>query len=199
MPMGSAVSLRYLSPFFAAALAIILLGEKVKPLQWLFFGTAFIGVVILKGFDARISMIGLAVILTSSFFSGMVYVVIRKIGQSEHPVVVVHYFMLLSSICAGLMSMLTWQNPQGIEWLLLSCLGILGFVAQYFMTKAMQAAEANLITPFKYAEVVFTILIGWAYFGENQTWIALLGMLIIVASLLANVWVKQRLKINVRN
>lgn len=191
MPLGTAVSLRYLSPFFAAGLAVLLLKEKMHPLQWFFFGTAFIGVLILKGFDHRISLAALAVILVSAFFSGLVYVVIRKIGKSEHPVVVVNYFMCVSTLIGGIACLFNWVQPVGFEWLLLLSMGLFGFVAQVCMTKALQNAEANLITPFKYAEVVFTLLTGWLFFGEYQTWMALLGMGVIVASLLANVWVKQ--------
>ncbi|MBX2816190.1 MAG: DMT family transporter, partial [Saprospiraceae bacterium] len=57
MPLGSAVALRYLSPFFAAFMAVIFLGEKMRGGQWIFFCTAFIGVLLVKGFDPRISTI----------------------------------------------------------------------------------------------------------------------------------------------
>lgn len=35
--IGSAVTLRYVSPIFAGLLAVIFLREVIKPLQWLFF------------------------------------------------------------------------------------------------------------------------------------------------------------------
>ncbi len=90
MPLGTAVSLRYISPFFTAVFAVVFLKEKIKKIQWLFFGTAFSGVILLKGFDFRISALGLFIVLTSAFFSGLVYVIIRKIGNTEHPIVVVN-------------------------------------------------------------------------------------------------------------
>ncbi|WP_342747816.1 DMT family transporter [Nonlabens arenilitoris] len=37
LPVGTAVTLRYLSPIFAAVFAVIWLRERIKPLQWLFF------------------------------------------------------------------------------------------------------------------------------------------------------------------
>lgn len=192
MPMASAVSLRYLSPFFAAAFAVLILGEKMNRLQWLFFCSAFAGVLLLKGFDHRISMLALGIVLASAFLSGLVYVIIRKIGTSEHPVVIVTYFMVIATAVGGVMCLFDWIRPQGMEWLALLTLGVFGFVAQVLMTKALQIAEANLIVPFKYSEVIFTLIAGWLIFGEDQTWIALLGMGIIVVSLLGNVWVKRR-------
>ena len=192
MPVGSAISLRYLSPFFAAGLAIYFLGERMKRLQWLFFVLAFTGILMLKGFDPRITMSGLWVILISAFFSGVVYVVIRKIGHSEHPAVVVNYFMVVASVVGGIGCLFKWVPPLGTEWLLVACLGIFGFTAQYFMTKGLQLAETNLIVPFKYTEVIFTVIAGYVLLGEYQTWQALVGMAVIILALIGNFLVKNR-------
>jgi drug/metabolite transporter (DMT)-like permease len=191
MPLASAVSLRYLSPFFATAIAIYFLNEKVKKLQWLFFATAFLGVLLLKGFDTRISLLALGVILGSAFFSGWVYVCIRKLGKTEHPIVIMNYFLSFTCIVSGIISLFYWVSPTGIEWIVLLNMGLFGFFAQYFMTVALQLEEANVVTPMKYTEVVFTVLAGWMIFGEYQSWIAILAMMLIIISLIANVIVKQ--------
>lgn len=194
MPIGTAAALRYLSPFFAAGLAVVFLGERVKKIQWIFFAIAFAGVILLKGFDSRLSLIGLAIILTSAFFSGVVYVIIRKIGDSEHPVVIVNYFLSIATIISGIICLFYWKQPVGVEWMMLLSMGLIGYVAQILMTRAMQVAETNLIVPFKYAEVVFTIIFAWIISQEQQSWVSLLGILIIVSALIGNVMVKGRKK-----
>ena len=93
MPFGASVSLKYLSPIFTAIFAVLLLKEKVEPIQWLFFATALGGVFLLKGFDTRIDFISLILGIIGAIFGGLVYVVIRKIGTTEHPLVIVNYFM----------------------------------------------------------------------------------------------------------
>lgn len=192
MPMASAVSLRYLSPFFAAGFAMYFLREKMINVQWLFYFLAFIGVILLKGFDTRISIFALIIILVSAVLSGLVYVIIRKIGDTEHPIVIINYFLSIAVIVSGSISIFNWVQPVGIEWILLSTMGLIGFVAQYFMTRALQIEEANLVTPFKYSEVIFTLLVGWSFFGEGQSVIAVFAMFLIISSLLANVWAKQK-------
>jgi len=186
MPVGSAISLRYLSPFFAGALAIWMLHEKMKNIQWLYYTMAFVGIILLKGFDPRISFDGLLIILASAFFSGAVYVIIRKIGKSEHPATVVNYFMMVASIVGGIGCLISWVSPVGIEWLIVGGMGVFGFVAQFFMTKALQLAETSLIVPFKYTEVIFTVIAGWLILSEYQTWQALIGICIIIAALVGN-------------
>jgi len=191
MPIGTAVSLRYLAPIFSAFFAMLYLKERIKNWQWFFIGTAFLGVLLLKGFDHRITLFGLIIILSSAVFSGIVYTLIRKIGTKDHPIVVINYFMLISMIVGGVVSCFNWVMPVGIEWILLIALGLFGFIAQYFMTRALQMAEANIVTPFKYCEVVFTLCAGWIIFGEDQSLLAIISISIIMTSLIANVWVKQ--------
>ena len=191
MPVGSAISLRYLSPFFAAGLAIWILHERMIKWQWLFFILAFAGIVMLKGFDPRISFSALIIILISAFFSGVVYVIIRKIGFSERPSTVVNYFMLVASLVGGIGCLIHWKSPQGIEWMVVSGMGVFGFFAQFFMTKGLQLAETNVIVPFKYAEVVFTVMAGWIILGEYQPWQGIVGILVIIIALIGNFIVKN--------
>ena len=192
LPMASAVSLRYSAPIFATILSLIFLKEKVISWQWLLLATAFVGIIMLKGFDARISVNGFGIAMLSAFMTGLVYTIIRKIGSTEHPIVIVNYFMTISTVAGAIGILFYWTPIDSREWVMLLSMGLLGFGAQYYMTKAIQLAEANLITPFKYLEAVFTLIIGWAIFGEYQTMVTLLAMVIIVLSLVANVWVKAR-------
>jgi len=192
--MGSAVSIRYIAPIFAAFFALIFLKEKIKPIQWLFFLIAFFGVLIIKGFNAEMEIEGVILALVSSLFAGLVYIIIRKIGNEDHPVVVVNYFMIISTIIGGLLSINTWVNPVGKEWLVFLSLGAFGYLAQLYMTKALQAGETNQIAPLKYLEVIFTIILGVIWFKEIYTLISLLGILLIIVGLTLNVLAKKKHK-----
>ena len=194
LPVGSAVSLRYISPIFAAIFAVFLLKEKVKNIQWLFFAIAFGGVLILKGFDSEINLTGLLYILGSSLFSGLVFIIIRKIKNSDHPVVVVNYFMIICALFGGIMSFTNWITPKGIEWLLLLSLGVFGYYGQLYMTKAFQIVETNKIAPLKYLEVIFTMLIGLLWFKEQYTLWSVLGISLIISGLILNIVYKSSKK-----
>jgi len=191
LSIGSAVSIRYISPIFAAIFAFFILKENIKILQWLCFFTAFIGVVLLKGFDNSISNIGLVYVILSAVFSGLVFITIRKINTEDHPLVVVNYFMIIATVVGGVLSINNWITPTGIEWLLLSSLGLFGYFGQLFMTKALQNSETNIATPFKYIEVIFTMLIGVIWFGEAYTLLSILGIGLIISGLVFNVIFKR--------
>ncbi|TDT47262.1 EamA domain-containing membrane protein RarD [Maribacter spongiicola] len=192
LPVGTAVSLRYLAPIYAAIFAVFLLKERLKPIQWFLFLFAFAGVLVLKGFDQNINTTGLLLVLAASVFSGLVYVIIRKIGNSDHPLVIVNYFMFVGTIVGALLSINNWVTPMGSDWLLLLSLGVFGFFGQVFMTKAFQIAKTNLVAPLKYIEVIFTIMVGIFWFGDIYSLWSLLGILMIVTALITNVIIGKR-------
>jgi drug/metabolite transporter (DMT)-like permease len=194
LSIGTAVSLRYMAPIFAAIFAVFLLNEKIKVWQWFFFAIAFAGVIILKGFDKQINSYGLLLIFGAAISSGLVYILISKIGKGDHPVVVVNYFMVISTIVGGILSINNWVNPVGIEWLMLFGLGVFGYFGQVYMTKAFQIAATNQVAPLKYMEVLFTVLFGIFIFAEIYTVWSLLGIALIILGLILNVIYKAKVE-----
>jgi len=194
--IGSAVTLRYVSPIFAGILAVFFLAEVIKPLQWLFFVMAFSGVFLIKSYDPSGSNFGVFLVLLAAFFSAVVYILISKIGNQEHPVVVVHYFMLIATAVGGVGSLFFWISPSLDDFLLLSSMGVFGFFGQLFMTKAFQNAEAHMVAPFKYIEVLFTLGFGVLVLGETYDFYQLLGTFLVIFGLVLNVWYKSRNKKN---
>jgi len=194
LPVATAVSLRYIAPIFAAVFAVIFLAEKVKALQWLFFIMAFSGVLVLKGFDTQMDTYGLSLVLIAAIFSGFVYVILNKIGTSEHPVVVVNYFMVIATLVGGILAISHWQDPAGLEWVFLCSLGVFGFFGQYYMTKAFQIGTTNQVAPLKYIEVIFTLLFGVFWFDDLYTIWSLLGITLIIGGLILNTVYKAKLK-----
>jgi drug/metabolite transporter (DMT)-like permease len=189
--MGASVSLQYLSPVFTAIFAVLFLKEKVRPLQWLFFAAALSGVFLLKGFDTRIDMLSLGLAITSAIFAGLVYVIIRKIGEKEHAMVIVNYFMLSTAILSGLAMIPFWQNPTATESILLIAVGVLGYFGQVGLTKGFQLELASKVAPIRYLEVIYSLVIGLVWFGEGYSLLSLLGIVLIVGSMMLNLLYKQ--------
>lgn len=193
LDIGTAVSLRYTSPIFATFFATIILKEKVKPIQWLLFLIAFLGVLIIKGFGTNINSTGLLLVFSSAFFLGLILVVIRKIGHSESPLVIINYFMVFALVFGGIMSINNWKTPNPKEWFFLLSLGVFGYVGQLFMTRAFQSNETNIIAPLKYLEVVFTLIIGIFWFEEVYNIYTLLGISLVLLGLVYNIYLKRKL------
>ncbi len=191
MPLGSAISIRYIGPIFGSGLAVYFLKEKISVMQWLSFIIAFAGVLILKGFDPRIPLSGFFMVLTSAFFLGGIFVLIRYLGSREHFLTIIYYFMVVS-ILGSLFFLPYWRMPIGTEWLPVIAIGALGTIGQVYMTKAFQLEETSVLAPFKYMELIYALVIGFFLFGEKYNLIVLLGMGLIIIGMLTNVYWKAK-------
>lgn len=191
IPLGSAISIRYLGPIFGAVLAYYYLSEKVNYKQWISFGIAFSGVLVLKGFDYRIDLFSFSLVLISAFFVGMVFALIRYLGSREHYFTIINYFLSLATI-SGLVFMSYWRMPIGEEWWSVIGIGIFGLIGQIFMTRAFQLEEASILAPFKYLELIFSVFIGFLIFSESYEWIAYAGMILIIVGMVLNVYFKEK-------
>ncbi|MFC2125848.1 DMT family transporter [Bacteroidota bacterium] len=192
IPLASAVTILFLQPILTNIIGIFIVKEKVHPMQWLFYLISFSGILIIQGFDTRVDPIYLLIGVVASVFSGFAYNFIRKLKSSEHPVVIIFYFPLITMPITGMLSTLNWVAPSGWDWLILLLVGILTQIAQYFMTKSYQAEEINKVVGLRYLSIVFALFFGWFMFNENYDWVAYLGMGVAVFGVFLNLWFKKR-------
>lgn len=192
IPLASAVTLQYLSPVFTAVLGIFLVREKVKPMQFLFFGLAFAGVLIVKGFDPRMETIYLLLGIGAGFFAGLAYNIIRKLNTTEHPLVIVFYFPLVTIPLTLWYVVTHWVQPAGMEWVYLILIGVLTQFAQYFMTKAYQLEELSKVASLNYIGIIYALVFGYLVFDETFHPLTYVGMMLVLAGVVLNVQYKRR-------
>jgi drug/metabolite transporter (DMT)-like permease len=194
IPLASAVTIQFLSPIFTSILGIYIVKEKVKPAQWIFYLMAFIGIIIIQGFDPRISLNMFLIGISGAFFAGLAYNFIRKINKSEHPLVIVFYFPLVTLPLAGLYSAFNWVMPVGNEWYTLILIGILTQIAQYFMTKSYQAEDLSKVAGLKYLTIIYALGFGYVFFDEQFNLYVYSGIALILTGVVLNVWYKSRVQ-----
>ncbi|MGB1247865.1 MAG: DMT family transporter [Chitinophagales bacterium] len=194
MPFGSAVTIQQLSPIFATIIAVFILKEKVLKPQWLFFLISFAGVALIKGFDTRVSLPLLLLSLGAAFFSALAYNMVRKLKDTDHPLVVVFYFPLIALPVAGIFSAMNWVMPQGWDWLILLGIGIATQIAQVQMTKALQMESIANVSIVRYLTVIYALGFGFFLFKEKYNWLTIVGILLVVAGVVFNILYKKHLK-----
>lgn len=193
IPFGTAVAFKYLSPVFTSILAVIFLDERLKPMQWFFLALAFSGILLLKGFDPRISFFDLGVGLVAAISGGLLFIVIRKIGEDDHHLVILHYFMFISALISGSISISNWVTPNFMQSLLILLIGIIGFVAQNFFTIAIQQKDnVSYLSILRYTEAIYALIIGYIIFDESYTWHSLLGILMIFLGVVLTMRIKNK-------
>ena len=191
IPLASATTILFLSPVFASILGIFFVKETVKPVQWLFFIVSFIGIIMVKGFDTRIGVIYLLMGFSSSFFSGIAFNCIRKLNTSEHPLVIIFYFPLVTLPITGIWSYFNWVMPIGWDWFILLMVGVLTQIAQYFMTRSFQTEEISKVASLRYLGIIYALIFGYLFFDEDFTLMVYMGMLLTIFGVVLNIWFKH--------
>jgi drug/metabolite transporter (DMT)-like permease len=186
LPLGSAITIQYLSPIFTVIFAALWLGERTLPRQYLYFGLSFLGVLLIRGFDPRVDNFLLILGILSAISAGLAYVCIRYLSGKEHPMVVVMYFPMVAIPVMAVFSLFYWETPQGIEWLLILLMGGFTQIAQYNMTKAFQQSQVRNVAGLKYIGILFALGFDILIFGYDHHTTALIGMGLVVGGVLLN-------------
>lgn len=195
IPLASAVTINYLSPFFTAILGIFIVKQKVRAIQFFYFAISITGVILLKGFDFRISTLDLVIGLGAAFFAGVAYNMIAKTKDEEHPLVIIFYFPLLTIPVALIYCLYDWVTPVGLDWLFLLLIGIFTQLAQYYMTLSYQTANLAKVASLNYLGVIYALGFGYFLFDEHFNTMSLVAILIILTGVFLNIFDKKIAKL----
>lgn len=186
LPISTAITIQYLSPIFTSIFAIWILKEKMKIPQWVYFFVSFLGIAIIKGFDQGVELKYLLAGLVSAIFSGLAYNMVRKVKDTDHPVVVVFYFPLIAAPVSALLCLEYWVTPSGMDWLLLLLMGTFTQIAQVYMTKGWHSDKANKIASLKYIGILFALSFDFVLFGIVPQWMNFVGIALVLAGVILN-------------
>ncbi|MFM7822342.1 MAG: DMT family transporter [Bacteroidota bacterium] len=192
LPLGTAVTIQYLSPVFTTILAVYVLDEKVRPLQWLFFILSFAGVLIIQGVSDHAENFYILIGILSALGSAFAYVTIRTIKDREHPLVVVFHFQLLGTLTGMLFTAPVFVMPSGWDWLNLVLVGLFTQLGQLNMTKSLQMEKVAGVSILNYIGVVYATLAGFFLFDEHYGASTILGMALVVAGVVLSMLVYRK-------
>ena len=182
IPLADVVSLTFGGPIFVTLGSIFFLSEKVGIRRWSAVLIGFIGMLmIVKPAYDELNIYYLFPIIFCIFFA-CVALSIRSLSSTEPNYRIALYFSLLSMIVGLATLPFGWIMPSKFELFLLIFTGIIGSVANILLTVSLRIAEASLVTPTKYLNLVFAILLGYFIWGEIPKVLTLLGAGLIILS-----------------
>ncbi len=185
IPLADVVSLTFGGPIFVTLGSIFFLSEKVGVKRWLAVLIGFFGMLlIVKPAYEELNIYYIFPIIFCIFFA-CVALSIRSLSSTEPNYRIALYFSLLSMIVGLLTLPFGWVMPNKFEFFLLIFTGLVGSVANILLTVSLRYAEASLVTPTKYLNLVFAILLGYFIWSEIPKLLTLVGAgLIIISSVI---------------
>ena len=182
LPLATVVSISFAAPIFTTIFSIFLLNERVGLYRWLAVFVGFLGIVIIS--EPGFSSLNIFYIYPIIFCLGLSYVAIaiRKLSSTE-PVWLISFFFSFSILILSLFSFYqNWIMPSFIDLFLLSMIGILGGIANLWLSQSYKLSEVSLVTPLKYLALVFAIIFGYFIWDEIPTSKTLMGSVLVILS-----------------
>jgi len=184
LPLAQAISLSYSSPLFVTIGAVLFLGEIVRMRRWSAVVAGFIGVLVIvrpgtDGFTAA-SLVA----LLAAACTGTVTISVKFLSRSDAPdtiVLLTTWLWVPLSLPAALF---VWQAPPAALWPWLVAIGILGTLGQYSWTHALRLADASMLAPFSYLQLVIVSVLAWFAFGETLDRYTVIGAAIVIGATL---------------
>ena len=182
LPLATVTSISFAAPIFTTLLSIFLLSEKVGFYRWLAVLVGFIGIIIIS--EPGFNSMNIYYIYPIIFCLGLSYVAITiKQLSSTEPVWLISFYF---SISIMIMSFFTipsgWVLPNIIDLLLLSLLGLLGGLANLWLTQSYKFSDISLVTPLKYLGLIFAIFFGYIFWSEVPSTKTLIGSALVITS-----------------
>ena len=182
LPLATVVSISFASPIFTTIFSIFLLNEKVGFYRWLAVFVGFIGIIIIS--EPGLSSLNFYYIYPIIFCLGLSYVAIaiRKLSSTE-PVWLISFFFSFSILIFSFFSLYQkWIMPSLVDLFLLSSVGILGGIANLWLSQSYKFSEVSLVSPLKYLALLFAIVFGYLVWDEIPTIKTLMGALLVILS-----------------
>ena len=182
LPLATVVSITFAAPIFTTIFSIFLLNEKVGFYRWLAVLIGFVGILVIS--EPGFSSLNFYFIFPIIFCLGLSYVAIaiRKLSSTE-PIWLIGFFFSISIMISSFFTFYqNWILPNFLDLFLLSMVGILGGVANLWLTQSYKLSEVSLVTPVKYLALVFAIIFGYLIWDEIPTLKTLLGAVLVIAS-----------------
>ena len=182
LPLATVVSISFAAPIFTTIFSIFLLSEKVGFYRWLAVLVGFIGIIVIS--EPGLSDLNFYYIYPIIFCLGLSYVAIAiKQLSSTEPVWLISFFFSLSILILSFFTFYqNWIMPSFIDLLLLSMIGILGGLANLWLSQSYKFSDVSLVTPLKYLALVFAIIFGYFIWDEVPTTKTIIGSLLVISS-----------------
>jgi drug/metabolite transporter (DMT)-like permease len=187
LPLADATVIQFCNPMLAALIAVFALKEQLRMVDVLAAVCSMAGVVLvaqptfLFASGAPLDQVAVGVGIVGAIFSAIAYVVIRRLGSTEHHMVVVFYFPLVTGPAS--LPVLAFEGlvlPQGFEWLLLLGIGVAAQLGQIQITQGFKLETAGRASSVTYLQIVLAYTWGVLLFGEYPNAISILGALLVL-------------------
>ena len=188
MPLAGAIAINFASPLFAALFAALWLKEKVGAARGFALAAGFIGVLLVAAPGADTFRIGALFAIGNAVLFGSVTAAVRGMTATESTETLTMYQMvfLTGFFALALPFVFTWPTAEDAAVMIAN--GVINGFGQYWWTRSLSLAPPSAVGPFYYFMLVWSIALGFLFWGDVPTLPLLAGAAIVAGSGLFLLW-----------
>jgi len=194
MPIADASALGQITPLLVLLGASILFGEKIGAVRVALIGLGFVGALMV----AQPTMQGISVYallaLANAVLCAVRDIAGRRIAHNVPGMIVAMSAVIVVLAGAAAMHMATehWVMPKVHHVLLLLGAGLFLIFGHFFLFMSYRVGPTSAVAPFYYFFTFWAVVSGLVVFGQLPNVLALSGIVLVVASGLAIVFLDER-------
>lgn len=169
-------------PLLIAALSGPLLGERVGWHRWAAIGAGLAGVLIVLRPTSGVFTWAALLPLASALMFAVYSILTRGTARNEPVFAGFVWSAMVGALCITLLGLPKWEPVQGGDMVLLAVYCGLAILSHWLLTKCYEYAEANVVQPYSYLQIVFVTIVGIVIYDETLAPAVALGTAVIVAA-----------------
>lgn len=175
-------------PLIVAGLSVPFLGEKFGWRRWTAIFVGFLGVIIILRPTTNVISEGAIYALVGAIMFAVYLILTRYVSRLDTAITSFFWTGIGGSVTMTIISFFIWEDilREDLLWLLIMCL--LSASSHFMMVKTLQVAEASVIQPFSYLQLVFGSIIGVTIFSESIDLMIVFGAIIVIGAGLFTAW-----------
>jgi drug/metabolite transporter (DMT)-like permease len=182
LPIAEASATSFISPLFVTALSIFFLGESVGVRRWLATAVGLIGVlVILRPGTSAFHLAAFFPVVSALAWAGTL-VMTRMLSGKEATITTMTYSSIVGVGILTALVPLVWVAPSWHDIMFGILIGVSSTAGQWIVVLAFRYADASVLAPFSYTQLLWVSILGFLMFGEVPDVWTVTGAAIIVAS-----------------
>ena len=182
LPIAEASATGFVSPLFVTALSIIFLGESVGLRRWIATAVGLIGVVIILRPGSGAFHPAAFFPIVSALAWACTLIMTRMMSGREHVLTTMTYSSITGACIVSALVPFVWVTPSWHDILFGIFIGIASTAGQWIVVLAFRYADASVLAPFSYTQLLWVTVLGFVIFGELPDIWTITGAVFIVAS-----------------
>lgn len=182
LPVAESYAISYASPLIVTLLAAAFLSERLSVLKIVSVLTGFAGVLIIIRPGLGEWRIAMLFPLGTAFFYAVYQILTRFVGHKDSAFTSLFYVTFGGAVLTSLTLPWTYVPVPASTWVVLGLMGALGTIGHFLIIKAYTGAEASVLSPFVYMQIIWAGLVDRFVFDISLDPFVVIGAAVIISS-----------------